>query len=463
MPASPTPLIVTRATRIAAPREALWQWHAALGAFERLVPPWQRVEVIHGGGALTAGSTVTLRLARGPFRVRWRLTHPSVEAGHGFSDEQITGPFAAWRHEHRFEDDGAASRLVDRISVRLPGGRLGKTLAGGVVRGMLEQLLRYRHAVTRDDLEQQARHPLAPMRIAITGASGLVGSALTPFLRVQGHEVIPISRRAIAGGIQWDPSAGQLDSARLEGLDAVIHLAGASIASGRWTVERKALLRESRIRPTSLLATRLAGLARPPRLLISASAVGAYGSRGDETLSEASTLGEDFLALLARDWEAAAEPARQAGIRVVHPRFGVVLSPRGGALAKLLTPFGLGLGGPVGSGSQWLAWIGIDDLLGVLHHLLASDQLAGPVNAVSPHALTNAEFGRTLGRVLGRPAVLPLPAPVLRLAFGEMADATLLASQRVDPTALGASGYRWRHPDLEGALRHLLGRQRPDP
>jgi uncharacterized protein len=299
---------------------------------------------------------------------------------------------------------------------------------------------------------------LAPMRIAITGASGMIGQALAPVLAASGHTVVPVSRRAMAGGIVWDPDSGTLDPRDLEGVDAVVHLAGENLAGARWTAERKRLLRESRITPTRLLADRLSRMSRPPRVLISASAVGIYGDRGDELLDEQARPATDFLGTLATDWEAAADPARAAGIRVVHPRFGVVLTPLGGALAKLLPPFRLGLGGQVGSGRQWLPWIALDDALGVINHLLAVASLAGAVNAVAPEQVTNAQFGASLGRALHRPAVIPLPAFALKLAFGEMGDATLLASQRVVPQVLAESGYRWLYPSLDGALEHLIGK-----
>jgi len=298
---------------------------------------------------------------------------------------------------------------------------------------------------------------LEPMRIAITGASGMIGQALAPFLAARGHTVVPVSRRAVAGGIVWDPSQGSLDPGALEGIDAVVHLAGENIAGGRWTTERKQLLRDSRIKPTRLLADRLSRMAHPPKVLISASAVGIYGDRGDELLDEHARPATDFLGTLATDWEAAADPARAAGIRVVHPRFGVVLTPFGGALAKLLPPFRLGLGGPVGSGKQWMPWIALADVLGVINHLLAVASLSGAVNAVAPEHVTNAQFGASLGRALHRPAVIPLPAFAVKLAFGEMAEATLLASQRVVPRVLDESGYQWQFPTLDGALEHLIG------
>lgn len=299
------------------------------------------------------------------------------------------------------------------------------------------------------------------MKILVSGASGLIGSALVPVLTASGHDVIRLVRSQPAAGeaaVRWDPEAGTLDAAGLEGLDAVVHLAGENLAEGRWTAEKKRRIRESSVKGTRLLCEALAGLARPPRVLVSASAVGYYGDRGDELLTKESPPGSGFLAAVARDWEAAAEPARRAGIRVVHPRMGPVLTPAGGVLAKMLPPFQAGLGGRVGSGRQYVSWIAVDDLLDAMLHLLATEALRGPVNMVAPRPVTNAEFAATLGRVLGRPAVLAVPAFAARLALGEMADEVLLASARVTPVRLAASGYRFRYPELEGALRHLLGR-----
>jgi uncharacterized protein (TIGR01777 family) len=449
-------IVVQRRTPVGALPAALWAWHAAPGAFERLAPPWERAEVVaRTHAALVEGSEVTLRVRKGPVALSWVARHRDVVPGTGFVDEQVRGPFARWHHEHQFLPHVVGSELVDTITLAAPLGMLG-WIAHPFLRRTVERMLRYRHAITRHDLEQQMQTPLAPMRIAITGATGMVGRALTPMLTAEGHTVVPVSRRPIDGGIQWDPT-GPLDPAKWEGLDAVIHLAGENIADGRWTDARKHLLRESRVGPTRRLAETLARLATPPRVLISASAVGIYGDTGDTVATEATPPASDFLGELGAAWEAAAAPAREAGIRVVHPRFGIILSSEGGALAKLLPTARLGLGGPLGGGSQWMSWIALDDVLGGLRHLLADASLHGPVNLVAPTAVRNVEFAGTLGAVLHRPAVLPVPALALRALFGEMADATLLASSRVAPTALEASGYQFRFPELEGALRHLLG------
>src|SRR5919202_1387694 len=297
------------------------------------------------------------------------------------------------------------------------------------------------------------------MKVLISGATGLIGSALIPVLEVGGHEITRLTRSPVSGGdVGWDPDAGEIDASRLEGYDAVVHLAGENIGVGRWTEEKKRRIMESRSRGTRLLAETIASLPEPPEVMVSASAVGYYGDRGNELLSEESGPGSDFLAEVCKAWEAAADPAREAGIRVVHPRNGVVLSTGGGALARLLPIFKLGGGGRVGSGRQWWSWIAVDDVVGAIVHALTRDSVEGPVNLGSPNPVTNAEFTRVLGKILNRPTIFPLPSPAARLMLGEVADALLLASQRVEPAKLKGSGYEFLFPELEGALRHLIGR-----
>ena len=297
------------------------------------------------------------------------------------------------------------------------------------------------------------------MKVLISGATGLIGSALISELETGGHQTTRLTRSPRSGGdIGWNPDAGEIDVSRLEGHDAVVHLAGESRGEGRWTREKKRRSRESRTRGTRLLAETIAGLPVPPRVMVSASAVGYYGDRGAELLREDSGPGSDFLAEVCKAWEAAADPAREAGTRVIHPRNGVVLSTEGGALARILPVFKLGGGGSIGSGRQWWSWIAIDDVAGAIVHALTDDSVEGPVNLGSPNPLTNAEFTRVLGRVLNRPTIFPLPAPAARLMFGEVADALLLASQRIEPAKLKETGYEFRYPELEGAFRHLLGR-----
>ncbi len=301
------------------------------------------------------------------------------------------------------------------------------------------------------------------MKIIVTGASGLIGSALVSSLLTQGHQVTTLVRQESqqrtqmdVNAVPWNPTAGELDAARLVGHDAAVHLAGESIAEGRWTDEKKRRIRASRIESTRLLAESLAQLQTRPHTFVCASAIGYYGDRGAEVLTEASAPGTDFLAQVCREWEEASEPARAAGIRTVNLRFGVVLSEAGGALAKMLTPFKLGVGGRIGSGKQYMSWIALDDAVGAIAHALTNESVAGPVNVVAPQPVTNSEFTKALGHALGRPTIFPVPAFGLRLALGEMADALLLSSARVEPAQLKATGYQFNYPQLDAALRHVL-------
>ncbi len=290
------------------------------------------------------------------------------------------------------------------------------------------------------------------MRIAITGATGLVGTALVRFLEADGHEAIPLSRGTGRGRPEhsWIPETGLVDAAALGPLDALVHLAGESVAANRWTPEVKARIRGSRVGPTEALARTLAAAPSRPAAFISASAIGYYGDRGDETLTESSRRGEGFLADVCEAWEGAADPARQAGIRVVHPRFGIILDAGGGALGTMRLPFSLGLGGRLGSGEQWYSWVGIQDVVRALLYAITQPQLHGAMNVTAPHPVTNAEFTQTLARVLRRPAVLPVPGFVLRALVGEMADAELLASKKVLPAALQGAGFSFVHPQPGG-------------
>ncbi len=301
------------------------------------------------------------------------------------------------------------------------------------------------------------------MKILVTGSTGLVGSALVPLLTGEGHEVVrlvrPSSPRVPPGStLLWNPARGEIDRSGLEGFAAAVHLAGENIGEGRWNRERRDRIRRSREEGTRLLCDAFSGLSRPPRVLACASAIGYYGTRGEEILREESAPGKDFLAEVCRAWEGAAAGAAARGIRVVPLRFGVILSAAGGALAKVLPLFRLGLGGVVGSGSQYMSWISLEDAAGAIRHVLATESLSGPVNSVAPRPVTNREYTRTLAAVLRRPAIVPLPASLLRMALGEMADSLLLSSARVEPARLLATGYRFQHPDLETALRKILGR-----
>ncbi len=442
---------------------ALFDWHERPGAFERLTPGWQPTRVISRTGGITDGSRVEVEVPvlGGLLHQRMLMEHRDYRAGQQFTDVMLEGPFDRWAHTHTMEPapDGT-SVLVDAIDYALPMGALGDSAAGWFVRGQLDELFAFRHARTRADLELHMQYDHLPrLTVAITGGTGMIGSALTALLRTGGHTVRWITRRpeASRGDIGWDPDAGRLDPAHLAGVDAVVHLAGANVGE-RWTDEHKRAIRQSREMGTRTLVAALCRMSVKPNVLVSGSASGYYGDTGSMMLDEKSVAGVGFLADVCRVWEAETVPAADAGVRVALARTGVVLTPAGGALAKMLPPFQLGLGGPLGSGDQWMSWISLEDEIAALYFLLMRPECSGPFNLTAPAPVTNAEFARTLGEVLHRPAILPVPAFALSALFGEMAKATILGGQRVLPSRLQAAGFTFRHPELASALRAELGR-----
>jgi len=452
-------------TTLDASPEAVFDWHARPGAFERLVPPWApvRLERVDGIGE---GDRAVLRLGPGPPALRWVAEHHDVIEGRQFCDRQVQGPFAHWDHTHRFEPiEEGGCRLVDRIEYALPAGGLGAAAASVLVEPELRRQFAYRHRVTRRDLALHRRYDAeaSPLTVAVSGASGLVGSQLVSVLTTGGHTVRRLVRSepVAEGEILWDPASGVVETDKLEGVDAVIHLAGESVF-GPWTAAKKRRIHDSRAEGTRLLADALAGLEDPPSTFVSASAVGYYGDRGSEVVTEDTSSGDGFLAAVCRAWEEATAPAAEAGIRTVQARIGVVLSPAGGALRAQWPLFWLGLGGIVGRPDQYVPWIALDDVVGGLYHLLMEEGLDGPVNLTAPAPAPMGRYAETLGTVLERPTPLRVPAAVLRGLLGEMAEETALTSARVVPARLRGDGYTFGHPDLEGALRHVLGRSRPD-
>lgn len=453
-------------TRIPAPAGTVFDWHARPGAFTRLIPPWEDVRLVSQTGGIEDGGRVELELRVGPVRRRWIAEHSDYQSGHSFVDRQVKGPFAEWTHSHTVVPDGTdACLLHDSIDYRLPAGPIGRMFGAGYVRTQLQRTFAYRHETTLQDVLMHARYQdEARLRVLVTGASGLVGTALVALLQTGGHDVFRLVRSPTESTsahdpeISWDPAAGTIDKARLEGFDAVVHLAGENIGEGRWTADKKRRIHDSRAEGTRLLAETLAQLDRPPRVLISASAIGFYGDRGAELVDETSSAGTGFLPDVCQDWEAASVPAQDAGIRVAKLRFGVILTPAGGALEKMLLPFKMGGGGVIGSGRQYWSWVGLDDVLGAIHHAIMTEGLAGPVNVVAPHPATNREFTKTLGSVLHRPTIVPLPSFAARLALGEMGDELILASTRVSSQRLEDSQYQFRYPQLDAALQHVLGK-----
>ncbi|HEY5854062.1 MAG TPA: TIGR01777 family oxidoreductase [Aldersonia sp.] len=438
-----------------ASRDEVFAWHQRPGAIHRLLPPWQPLDVVSEAASLADGRAV-LGLPGG---LRWVADHrrdaydPPARFEDSLGRDGLrslpAGLIGSWRHEHRFDIvDGGHTRVTDHVDTPVPG-------------RLLRQTFRYRHRQLAEDLASHRwsrDHGVRPATVAITGSSGLIGTALAAFLSTGGYRLIRLVRRKPRGDGErrWDPDAPAADL--LDGVDAVVHLAGASIA-GRFTDSHKAAVRGSRIEPTRRLAECAAATTNGPATFVCASAIGGYGyDRGAEVLDESASRGGGFLADVVADWESATTPATAAGLRVVNVRTGIVQTPRGGTLRLMRPLFTAGLGGRLGSGRQWLSWIDIDDLIDVYHRALADPMLSGPVNAVAPHPVRNTEYTRTLARILHRPALLPVPGFGPALLLGEQGARELAeANQRVVPRRLLEAGHRFRRPTLTQCLRHQLG------
>ncbi len=443
--------------------ELLFNWHENPGAFERLTPFWEKVKIKTQIGGIKNGDEIKVKVnVFGPITLDWHLRHEDYIQGQQFADKQVSGMFDYWKHSHVMcKTDVLTSILRDSIDYKLPLGSIGNLFGQNFVIAKLERLFKFRHKVT--EIESKIfQEKKKNMKILIAGSRGLVGTDLVSFLKHQGHQVFKLSRTKKENEtdvIVWDPETCYLNEADLDGFDAVVNLAGENIANGRWTEKQKEEIKNSRINSTSLLAKALTKVKNPPRVFVCASAIGFYGDRPDEVLNENSVpVRGDFLSETCVQWEEACRPAAEAGIRVVNTRFGIILSPKGGAMAKLLLPFQLGLGGQIGNGEQVMSWIGLDDVVYALNYVIQNESISGPVNFTAPNPVTNLEFTKTLGKVLQRPTIFPVPSFAIKLILGEMADALLLSSQKVKPSKLESAGYEFTHKDLESALRHLLGK-----
>ena len=442
--------------------ETLFAWHERPGAFERLSPPWDQAKVVEHTGGIRDGARVVLDVPVGPVHTEWVIEHRDYQHNRQFRDILLKGPFARFDHTHSFFAGSATtSSLEDHIEYELPLGAAGALAGGWYAGATLDQVFRYRHALLLGDLVRHAQFAdRGPMRIAVTGASGFIGSQLCAFLSTGGHTVLRVGRGAFNPGVvdvPWDPAKDTIDAKLLEGVDAVIHLTGANIAE-RWTDEHRKAIRDSRVQGTTLIAKTIAALERKPRVLLSASAIGIYGDRGDEVLDETSPPGTGFLCDVAREWEASTQAAESAGIRVVHMRTGIVQGAAGGALGKQLPIFRAGIGGPIAGGHDWVSPIALDDEIGAMHFCLMRDDVRGPVNLVCPNPITNADYTKALGDAVHRPAVLPIPAFGLHLLFGtDMSESTILASTRVLPRVLQRAGFEFRHPTIQDILTFELG------
>ncbi len=445
-------------SQISCAPEELRAWHAREGAFERLGPPWQAMRVVSNEGGIEAGARVRVQLKQFGFWHDWIAEIVSSDPVKEFVDTQVEGPFAHWTHRHEFlETDSGGSRLRDSIDYSLPFGALGAAFGGRFVRSNLERAFRYRHAITKSDLEIWKRYQSEPrLRILISGGYGLIGGRLRNFLSAQGHSVSVLSRNPKPGDVRWDPAKESIDAESLDGFDVVFHLAGENLASGRWNAARKRSFWKSRVDATELLVSGLLRVSRPPRVFLTASGIGFYGDSGDRALTESDPQGGGYLADLCGAWESAANKANAFADRVIAMRTGIVLDSGGGALAKMLPPFRMGLGGALGSGAQWMPWIALEDWIGAANFLMQEGK-TGAYNLCAPNPVMNRAFGKTLGRVLGRPAILDAPEFALKALIGEFAQEGLLASIRAHPERLSSEGFVFKYPNLGDALRLTLG------
>ncbi len=453
-----------RAITLPATSEVAFRWHSNPKLFYRLAPPWKSLQVKSIAADLSNGSKTIFRVPIAPFIGReWVAEHSDYTPSSRFTDIQRKGPFAHWTHSHSFNDNSNGTcTLTDEIEFAPPLRMLAEPVVGRALTTMIDNLFTYRHHTSVEDLQYASDWKDSErMSIAVTGSSGLIGRRFCNFAETLGHQVTCIHRNAGSSeGIYWEPSKGQIDSDSLEGFDAIVHLAGENIAAKRWTAKQKRRIRDSRVTSTELLAKTVSGLANPPNVLVSASAIGFYGDRGEEILEDDASHSENetFLSRTAQEWEQASDLLLDSHVRLVKTRFGIVLSPQGGALKELLRPFKFCVGGKVGNGRQYWSWVTIDDVVQSLMFCLQNKAISGPVNVVSPNACTNLEFVKALGSVLRRPSIFPLPGFVARTVLGEMAEELLLHSTRVAPSKLLEHGYRFRDPVLADALSILLGR-----
>lgn len=427
----------------------------------RLTPPWEKMEVLEKNEGIDVGATCRLNVGAGFFSIPWQAEHIEYYKDRHFKDRQASGPFSLWEHSHDFEQKGENTVIHDTVEYRLPLHPLSVPFAGGFVRKKLERMFAYRSDVSKNDIEILNEYKPEPKTIVVSGSTGVVGSALIPYLQTQGHKIVRLIRnrqQLCIGDVCWNPNAEIMEE-RFEHADVVIHLAGEPIGDTKWTNEKKLSIVDSRVRSTSLLAKTIANMEHPPKLLICASAIGFYGNRGDEELTEDSPTGKDFISHVCYHWEKAAKAAEERGIRVVFLRIGVALTPAGGALARLYPQFSAGLGMVLGSGRQYMSWVSLDDVLYAVTHIMENDSIFGPVNLTSPNPATWGEFADKLAEILHRPRLFRVPEWLIKAVYGQMGREVILSGAKVKPQKLLESGFRFRYPILEGALSHLLGRR----
>ena len=453
----------TKRSIIEASLRDVFQWHARQGAIERLSPPWDPLKVINRSGGIEVGAKVHLKMKAGPIPYNWHAEHTAYEGDYLFRDEQIKGPFSKWIHTHRFsQDDNGNCILEDQVEYQLPFHRLSHPFLKAVIQRKLTPIFAYRHRTTQQDMAlHQLNRSGERLTVLISGASGVIGSALVPFLTTGGHRVMRLVRGAPDNNpeeVSWDPIEGRMDLDPSEKIDVVIHMAGENIGNQRWTAKKKKKITDSRNKGTRLIAEKISQLHTKPRVFLCASAIGYYGDRGDLTVTEQDGAGDDFISDVCSQWENSASPATEAGIRTAFLRIGVVLTPLGGALSRLLLPFQLGLGMKIASGKQYVSWISLPDVMGSIYYTIFNETIQGPVNLVSPNPVTNHELSKKMGMVLRRPVLLKVPEFLIKQAFGQMGQEILLSSTRVSPQVLLESQYPFLYPNLEPWLRDTLGK-----
>jgi uncharacterized protein len=450
-------------TRIEAPAELVMAWHERPGALERILPPWEPLRIVDWNRSLVDGARAVFTVRIGGLPRRWVADHFDYIPGRQFCDVQSVGPFAYWRYIHKADPDGPnACFYEDNIDYRLPFGYPGRLLGGRYVRQRLERIYAYRHAMVKHDNLLHARFSQQPLKILVSGSTGLLGSPLVHFLSAGGHSLSVLTgdtRGTYAKVIAWNPKEGAVPLERLEGFDAIVHLDGELGHSNR-SADRRNSFRREPLRATELLCQALAKLAAPPRVLVCGSSLAFYGDRGSAELTESAAPGEGSPSELERAREQLTEPLADRGIRVAHLRFGTILTWAGGMLRRRLLPHRLGLGYVLGAGDQYRSWVTLDDALGAVLYVIGSDEICGPVNVSAPNPVRERELSEILAKSLGRPAPLRIPKSLPGILQGGMKGGAL-ASTRVQPAKLLATGYRFRNPVLDSAVRHLLGIREP--
>lgn len=450
-----------------ASKEEIWNWYNSKGAFRRIMPEWEGIIPVNAGALVDDDETI-FKVSLGPIKQKWVAKHHSVIPGEQFADRMMRGPFGAWNHVHKFESvSDNVTTILDDVEYKLPVHFLTGWSAGITVLPRMRQMFKYRSTRVTNDLNHiQATSDKPRQRVLVSGSTGMIGLQLCAFLEAAGHEVHRLMRLTTKlpadvdsqQVIRWNDQTGEILEGDMNGFDTIIHLAGAGIGDKRWSKKRKKLIRDSRVIPTRNLSEVMANLENPPKSFLSGSAIGFYGNRGTEVLDESSSPGDDYLADLCGQWEDASKAAEEAGIRVVHLRSGIVVSPLGGALSKLLLPAKMGAGGPVGGGKQMQSWISLDDEVYAIHHLMVNESSEGPYNLTAPNPVSQKQFARVLGRVLRRPGFMPLPGFMIKIMFGEMGKKLVLEGQNAVPNRLLESGFEFTYTELESCLRNCLGK-----